>query len=147
MVLRGLSSDVDVERLGGPPSKSFLFDIERGSNTRESSSRKLLGVSIVGQSVHSTSQCGETDYGTSELECIARKTANEQVRTNVCVVSAEAFLLYSRTETQAGYGTGRTNYYPSDSARTMWKDCFTGNPSTHIHRHQQTNGLSANQMI
>ena len=30
---RPVSSDVDVERLGGPPWKSVMFDVESGSNT------------------------------------------------------------------------------------------------------------------
>ena len=32
---RPVSSDIDVEMLSGPPSKSFKFDIEGGSNTRK----------------------------------------------------------------------------------------------------------------
>ena len=87
-------------------------------------------MSIVGQSVHSTFQYSGTDYGTSELESIARKKADEPVGANGCVGSAEGFWLSFRTETQPGFGTGRTKYYPSDSAGTLLKSCFPGNPAT-----------------
>ena len=36
---RSVSMDFVVERLGGPPAKSVMFDIESGSNTRVSWSR------------------------------------------------------------------------------------------------------------
>ena len=105
---RPLSSDVVVERLGGPRLESFMFDIQSGSYTCESSSRNFFGMSIVGQSVPKTSQYDGTDYATSELESIARKKADEPVGAIVCVGSAERFSLYSRTETHLGLGTGRT---------------------------------------
>ena len=63
---------------------------------------------VVGQAFAGTSQYGRTDYGTSELESIARMNADEPVGANVCVGSAEGFSLYSRTEIQPGFGTGRT---------------------------------------
>ena len=107
---RLVSSDVDVEKFGLPPSKTAMFDIESGSNTRESWSRNLLGTSIVEPCVPSTFQYGGTDYGTSELEPVARKKADEPVGANVCVGSAENFSLYSGNETQSGHGTGRTKY-------------------------------------
>ena len=88
---RTVSIDVDVERLGGPPSKSVMFDIESGINTRVSASQNLLGMSIVGQFVPSTSQFGGTDYGTSEKESIARKKADEPVGGKICAGSAEDF--------------------------------------------------------
>ena len=76
---RPLSSDVDVQNLGRPPSKSVMFDIENGSDTCESSSRKLHRMSIVGHAVPSSSQYGGAEYGTSELASIARKKADEPV--------------------------------------------------------------------
>ena len=90
---RPVSRDVDVEKLGGPPSKSVIFDIESGSNTRELSSRNLLGMSIVGQVVRSTSQYGATDHDTSELESIAQKKAVELVRASVYIGTTERFSL------------------------------------------------------
>ena len=107
---RRVSSDIDVERLSGPPSKSVMFDIERGSNTLESSSRILFEISTVGQCVPITSQYGGTDCGTSELESIARKTTDEPVETNVCVGSAKRFSLHSIIETETSLVTGWTKY-------------------------------------
>ena len=114
-----VSSDVDVESLGGPPSKSAMFDIENGSNTRESLTRKLPGMSIVGQVVPSSSQYGGTGYCTSELETVARRKADEPVGANVCVGSKEGFSWSSRTGTQPDLGTARTKWNPSYSARTL----------------------------
>ena len=107
---RPVSSDVDMEILGGPPSKTVMSDMESVSKTSESSSRNLLRMSIVGQSVPSTSHYDGTDYGTSELESSARKKAHEPVRTNVSVGSSEGFSLYSISETCPGLGTGRTKF-------------------------------------
>ena len=104
-------------------------------------------MSIVGQYVLSFSQYNERDYGTSELESIPRKKADEPVGLNVCVGSAGGISLYFKTEIQHSLGNGRTKYYPSYSARALLKDCFAGNPSTHIDPHQQIFGSSANQMI
>ena len=53
---RLVSIEFDVDMLGGPPSKSGMFDIESGSKTRELSGRNLPGMSVVGHSVPSTSQ-------------------------------------------------------------------------------------------
>ena len=81
--------EVNVERLGGPPSNSVMFDFESVNFTRESSTRKLHGISVIGQSVHSTSQYDGTDHVNFELESIARKKADEPVGAIVCVGSAE----------------------------------------------------------
>ena len=100
-------------------------------------------------SVTNTSQFGGTNYGTSELEYISRKKANQPIGAKVCVGSAEAerLSLYSRTETHGDQSTGRTKYYPGGSARTLLKDCFSGNLPSHFDSHQPVTGLSANQMI
>ena len=97
---RPVSSDVDVETLGRSPWESVMFDIQSGTMTRESSSRKFFGMSFVAQSVPSTSQFIETDNGTSEWESIARKMADWPFGVKVCVGNADKYSLYSRTEIQ-----------------------------------------------
>ena len=53
----------------------------------------------------------------------------------------------SRTTEQHGLGTGRSKYYPSESARTLLKECFADNPPVQLDPHQQLTGLSSDQMI
>ena len=48
---------------------------------------------------------------------------------------------------QPGLGAGRSKYYPSESARTLLKDCFADNPPVQLDPHQQLTGMSSDQMI
>ena len=48
---------------------------------------------------------------------------------------------------QPGLGVGRSKYYPSESARTLLKECFADNPPVQLDPHQQLTGLSSDQMI
>ena len=44
-------------------------------------------------------------------------------------------------------GAGRSKYYPSESARTLLKECFADNPPVQLDPHQQLTGMSLDQMI
>ena len=44
-------------------------------------------------------------------------------------------------------GVGRSKYYPSESARTLLKECFADNPPVQLDPHQQMTGMSSDQMI
>ena len=48
---------------------------------------------------------------------------------------------------QPGLGAGRSKYYPSESARTLLKECFAANPPVQLDPHQQLTGMSSDQMI
>ena len=48
---------------------------------------------------------------------------------------------------QPGSGAGRSKYYPSESARTLLKECFADNPPVQLDPHQQLTGMSSDQMI
>ena len=48
---------------------------------------------------------------------------------------------------QHGLGAGRSKYYPSESARTLLKECFADNPPVQLDPHQQLTGMSSDQMI
>ena len=48
---------------------------------------------------------------------------------------------------QPGLGAGRSKYYPSESARTLLKECFADNPPVQLDPHQQVTGMSSDQMI
>ena len=53
----------------------------------------------------------------------------------------------SGASVQPGLGGGRLKYYPSESARTLLKECFADNPPVQLDPHQQLTGLSSDQMI
>ena len=48
---------------------------------------------------------------------------------------------------QPGLGAGRSKFYPSESARTLLKGCFSDNPPVQLDPHQQLTGMSSDQMI
>ena len=69
-----------------------------------------------------------------------KKEADEPIGASVRVGSAEGFSLHFRTEAQPGFGTGQLKYYPSDWARTLLEDYFSGNPPNHFDPHQTITG-------
>ena len=65
--------DVDADVAGERPSNSVVFQFDKASGGLSSAVCKLVGVSDAGQPFPSSFQTDDTDYGTSELESIARK--------------------------------------------------------------------------
>ena len=65
--------DVDIGVADERPSKSVAFEIDDSGGRLFSERCTLVGVSDAGQSVPSSSRPDDTDYGTSELESIARR--------------------------------------------------------------------------
>ena len=53
----------------------------------------------------------------------------------------------SGTTVQPGLGAGRSKYYPSESARTLLKECFADYPPVQLNHPQQLTGMSSDQMI
>ena len=47
----------------------------------------------------------------------------------------------SGTTVHHGLGTGRSKYYPSDSARFLLKECFADNPPLELDPHQHLTGM------
>ena len=80
----------------------------------------------------SSSQFDGTEYGTSELESVVRKRADEITETRVSVIGVINDLPVPTSETQPGLGKGCTKYCPSDCARTFLKKSFAENPPPHI---------------
>ena len=64
--------DVDVDAAGERPSKSVASQFDDAGGSLSSAECELAGVSDAGQSFESSSRPDDTDYGTSELESIAR---------------------------------------------------------------------------
>ena len=48
---------------------------------------------------------------------------------------------------QPDLGAGLSTYYPSESARTLLKECFADNPPVQLDPHPQLTGLRSDQMI
>ena len=67
--------------------------------------------------------------------------------TGVCEFAGLDLAGYSGATVQHGLGAGRSKHYPSESARTLLKECFADNPPVQLDPHQQLTGLSSDQMI
>ena len=65
--------DVDIGVADERPSKSVAFEFDDAGGKFVSERCTLVGVSDAGQSFPSSSRPDDTDYGTSELESIARR--------------------------------------------------------------------------
>ena len=135
--------DVANERL----PKSVAFDVEGSLGKSVCNRYSVIGVSDVGQSFPSSSRLDETEYGTSELESIARRRVDNLSGGRVFEAVESDLPAVSRVTMQSGLGVGRSKYYPSESARTLLKECFADNPPVQLDPHQQLTGLSSDQMI
>ena len=104
-------------------------------------------MSDAGQSFPSSSRPDDTDYGTSELESIARRRVIDLSGGRVCETTESDLPGFSGATVQLGLGAGRSKYYPSESARTLLEGCFADNPPVQLDPHQQLTGMSSDQMI
>ena len=139
--------EVDVGVAGERPSKSVAFEFDDTGGRLFSERCTLVGVSDAGQSFPSSSQPDDTDYGTSELESIARRRVGDLSGGRVCGTAESDLPGFSGATVQPGLGAGRSKYYPGESARTLLKECFAENPPVQLDPHQQLTGLSSDQMI
>ena len=73
----------------------------------------LIGVPDAGQSFPSSSRPGDTDYGTSELESIARRRVGDLSGGRVCQAVEPVLPSFFGGTVQPGLGAGRSKYYPS----------------------------------
>ena len=139
--------DVELGVADERPSKSVAFEVDDSGGKSFCDRYIVIGVSDPGQSFPSISRPDDTECGTSELESIARRRVgslsggrvSEAVECNLPAVSG--------ARVQPGLGTGRSKYYPSESARTLLKECFADNPPVQLDPHQQVTGMSSDQMI
>ena len=139
--------DVDVGAADEPPSKCAAFQFDDAGGRLSSRRCELVGVSDAGQLFPNSSRPDGTNIGTSELESIARKRVDDVSGRRVCEAAGLDLPGSSGTTVQHGLGAGRSKYYPSESARTLLKDCFADNPPVQLDPHQQLTGLSSDQMI
>ena len=139
--------DVDIGVAEERPSKSVAFEIDDAGGRLFSERCTLVGVSDAGESFPSSSRPDDTDYGTSELESIARRRVGDVSERRVCEAAGFDLPGSSGATVQPGLGAGRSKYYPSESARTLLKECFADNPPVQLDPHQQLTGMSSDQMI
>ena len=129
------------------PSKSVAFDVGGSIGKSTCDRYTVIGVSDAGQSFPSSSRLDDTEYGTSELESIARRRVDNLCGGRVFEAVESDLPAVSGASVQPGLGAGRSNYYPSESARTLLKECFADNPPVQLDPHQQLTGMSSDQMI
>ena len=139
--------DVDIGVADERPSKSVAFEIDDAGGRLSCERCTLVGVSDAGQSFPSSSRPDDTDYGTSELESIARRRVGDVSERRVCEAAGLDLPGSSGATVQPGLGAGRLKKYPSESARTLLKECFAANPLVQKDPHQQLTGMSSDQII
>ena len=128
-------------------SKSVAFEVDDSGGKSFCDRYTVIGVSNAGQSFPSSSRPDDTEYGTSELESIAPRRVGSLSGGRVFEAVESNFPAVSGATVQPGLGAGRSKYYPSESARTLLKECFADNPSVQLDPHQQVTGMSSDQMI
>ena len=139
--------DVDFGVVDERPSKSVAFEFDDSGGRLFSDRCTLVGVSDAGQSFPSSSRPGDTDYGTSESESIARRRVGSLSGGKVFEVAGPDLPTASGATVRPDLGVGHSKYYPSESARTLLKECFADNPPVQLDPHQRVTGMSSDQMI
>ena len=132
------------------PSNSVAFEVDDSGGISFCDRYTVVGMSDAGQSFPSSSRPDDTEYGTSELESIARRRVGSLSGGRVFEAAevAESDLpAVSGARVQPGLGAGRSKYYPSESAKTLLKECFADNPPVQLDPRQQVTGMSSDQMI
>ena len=100
--------DVDIGVADERPSKSVAFEIDDAGGKLFSERCTLVGVSDAGQSFPSSSRPDDTDYGTSELESIARRRVGDLSGGRVCETAESDLPCFSGATVQSGLGAGRS---------------------------------------
>ena len=99
--------DVDIGVADERPSKSVPFEIDDAGGRLFSERCTVVGVSDAGQSFPSSSRPDDTDYGTSELESIARRRVGDLSGGRVCEPAESDLPGFSGGTVQPGLGAGR----------------------------------------
>ena len=104
--------DVDIGVADERPSKSVAFQFDDAGGRLSSGRCTLVGVSDAGQSFPSSSRPDDTDYGTSELESIARRRVGDVSGRRVCEAARLDLPGSSGATVQPGLGAGRFKILP-----------------------------------
>ena len=108
--------DVDVDAADERPSKSVAFQLDKTGGRLSSGECELVGLSDAAQSIPSSSRPDDTDYGTSELESIARKRVDDVSGKMFRKAAGLDLPGSSGTTVQHGLGARRSKYYPSEKS-------------------------------
>ena len=138
--------DVELGVADERASKSVAFEVDDSAGKSFCDRYTVIGVSDAGQLFPSSSRLDDTEYGTSELESIARRRVGSLSGGRVFEAVESNLPAVSGATVQPGLGAGRLKYYPSESARTLLKECFADNPPVQLDPHQQVTGMSSEQM-
>ena len=139
--------DVELGVADERPSKSVAFEVDDSGGKLFCDRYTVIAVSDAGQSFPSSSRPDDTEYGTSELESIARRRVGSLSGGRVFEAVESNLPAVSGATVQPGLGAGRSKYYPSESARTLLKQYFADNPPVQLDPHQQVTGMRSDQMI
>ena len=131
---------------GGPVCKTVMLDVRSGSGTvgaAESRGNVTMTSGGVPESV-------VTSGGFSVLESIARRQADERILGTSMDEEGEGMVRVPPVDELFGQDFSRkerTKYYPSQSAKSLLKDCFALKPPTYLDPSHPTTSFSADQMI
>ena len=100
--------DEDIGVADERPSKSVAFDIDNAAGRSFSERCTLVGASDAGQSFPSIFRPDDTDYGTSELESIARRRVGDLSGARVCETAGSDLPGFPGATVQPGLGAGRS---------------------------------------
>ena len=100
--------DVDIGVTDERPSESVAFEIDDAGGRLFAERCTLVGVSDAGLSFPSSSRPDDTDYGTSELESIARRRVGDLSGGRVCETAESDLPGFSGGTVHPGLGAGRS---------------------------------------
>ena len=136
-----------MKELDEPVCKAVVFDVASGSET-------VGGVGLakegVGDPSEGVSESFMTSGGFSTLEGIARRQAEERFVGTRLGGDGEGMVRIPPVDEmfrQEVAPKERTRYYPSQSAKSLPKECFEMNPPNHLDPSHPTTSFSADQMI
>ena len=106
--------DVELGVADERPSKSVAFEVDDSGGKSFCDRYTVIGLSDAGQSFPSSSRFDDMEYGTSELESIARRRVGSLSGGRVFEAVESNLPAVSGATVQPGLGAGRSKYYPSE---------------------------------
>ena len=130
-----------------PACKAVVFDVASGNGTVGGVGLSKEGIRGPNEGV---SESFVTSGGFSTLEGIARRQANERFVSTCMGGEGDGMVRVPPLDEMFGQEAvvkERTKYYPSQSAKSLLKECFEMNPPTHLDPSHPTTSFSADQKI
>ena len=130
-----------------PTCKAVGFDVASGSGAVGGVGLSKEGISALSEGV---SESVMTSGGFSTLEGIVRRQTDEGFGGTRMGGGGEGTVRIPPVDEMLGQEVAakeRTRYYPSQSAKSLLKECFEKNPPTQLDPSHPTTSFSADQMI